>query len=198
MLQDHGRDVEQYARRRQQRAMLPRVYGDFIAGLTAWDWFVTITFRREAVSDLAVTQIGGYLRDIQRNTGKPVGLVLAKEFGSWPGRFHCHHLLITGVGRLFASVLVVGSLPTRFGRSEIRVFNPEQAAFLHRDICGEGARATAFRRHPGGHRSFLACVAGLCDWWTGHNPRPLILPRSFYRLGLGRWHRDLIAFARPL
>lgn len=110
MLQDHGRDAERWASRRQRRALLPLAYGDFIAGLAAWDWFVTITFRNEAVSDLAVARINEYLADIQRSTGKPVGWVLAEEFGSWGGRFHCH-LLLTGVGSPLPPVLVVGSVP---------------------------------------------------------------------------------------
>src|SRR5215472_817072 len=100
MLQDHGREVERSAKRRQQRAVLPSAFGEFIAGIAPWDWWVTLTFRDEVVPDQGLAKILEYLGDVQRNTGRPVGWVLAEEFGGWGGRFHCH-LLITGVGRLY-------------------------------------------------------------------------------------------------
>lgn len=187
MLQDHGREVERWAKRAQWRAMLPRAYGDFIAGLAAWDWFVTITFRNEIASDLAIERIKEYLADIQRSTGKPVGWVLAEEFGSWGGRFHCH-LLITGVARLYRHFWWSEAF-RRFGRSEIRPFNPERAAAFY---TAKYAAKALGQLHFGGTlagsdlslQTVPKCAGG------GRDSIPSAdLPRAFYRLGLGRWHR---------
>lgn len=187
MLQDHGREVERWARRRQQRMMLPRTYGEFIAAKAAWDWFVTITFRNEAVSDLAIARINEYLADIQRNTGKPVGWVLAEEFGSWGGRFHCH-LLITGVARLSRRFWWSEAF-RRFGRSEIRPFDPERDAAFY---TAKYAAKALGELHFGGVLEGTDLSFALLPRTFGggrDTVQSVDLPRSFYRLGMGRWHR---------
>jgi hypothetical protein len=45
MLADHGREMESWALKCRQRRELPKAFGEFIAHLCAWDWFLTITFR---------------------------------------------------------------------------------------------------------------------------------------------------------
>jgi hypothetical protein len=187
MLQDHGREVERWAKRKQQRAAMPMAYGDFIAGLAPWDWWVTITFRSEAVPDLATTRIGEYLAHIQKSTGKPVGWVLAEEFGSWGGRFHCH-LLITGVRRLPRRFWWHEAF-RRFGRSEIRPFNPARAAAFYTakyaakalgqlhfggTLAGTDLSLLALPKSAGGGRDSVLCPD---------------LERAFYRLTRGKWHR---------
>lgn len=44
-MKDHRSELERWALRRRQRRELPRAFGQFIAQLCAWDWFLTITFR---------------------------------------------------------------------------------------------------------------------------------------------------------
>ena len=187
MLQDHGREVERCARRRQQRAAMPSAYGNFIAGLALWDWWVTITFRSEAVRDLAIARIDEYLADIRRSTGKPVGWVLAEEFGSWGGRYHCH-LLITGVARLSRRFWWSEAF-RRFGRSEIRPFNPERYAAFY---------TAKYAAKPYGQLHFGGTLAGsdlsfLTLPKSSGGGRDSVLsadlPRSHYRLSLGKWHR---------
>ncbi|MGC9995683.1 MAG: hypothetical protein ABSE79_10200 [Terriglobia bacterium] len=45
MLADHRREIESWALRCHQRRELPGAFGEFIAHLCVWDWFLTITFR---------------------------------------------------------------------------------------------------------------------------------------------------------
>jgi hypothetical protein len=121
MLQDHGREVERWAKRRHQRAMLPSAFGEFVATLAPWDWWVTATFRSEVVPDQGFSKIRDYLSEVQPSTGKPVGWVLAEEFGGRGGRFHCH-LLVTGVRRLHRRFWWSEGF-WRFGRTQIEPFD---------------------------------------------------------------------------
>src|SRR5437764_4559173 len=126
-LTDHRMRQEEWGRRSQQRAALPEAYGEFISTLALWDWFVTLTFREAIVRDLAVTRIEAWLADIQAAVGgKQIGWLLAEEFGRMGGRYHCH-LLVTGVEGQTRKFWWSEAF-RRFGRSEIRPFNPEQAA----------------------------------------------------------------------
>jgi len=121
---------EEWNRRKQYRAILPEAYGQFISTVAEWDWFVTITFREIVVRDLAVAQIEEWLADIQAAAGgKQIGWLLAEEFGRMGGRYHCH-LLVTGVARQSRKFWWSEAF-RRFGRSEIRVFNSEQAAAFY-------------------------------------------------------------------
>ena len=114
-------------RRNQQRAILPEVYGELLA---PWDWFVTLTFREVIVSDLAVARIEEWLADIQAAVGgKDIGWLLAEEFGRMGGRYHCH-LLVTGVAKQSRKFWWSEAF-RRFGRSEIRPFDPTQAAAFY-------------------------------------------------------------------
>lgn len=73
-LTDHRVRQEEFMKRKQQRAVLPEVYGQFISALAEWDWFVTITFREIVVRDLAVARIEEWLADIQAAAGgKQIG-----------------------------------------------------------------------------------------------------------------------------
>ena len=129
MLQVHGQTLARWAAVRRRRAILPGAFGEFMAGLAPWDWFVTLTFRTDIVPGQGVSSIREYLSDIQRSTGKPVGWALAEEFGSWGGRFHCH-LLITGVGRVSRRFWWSEAF-RRFGRATIEPFDPARGAAFY-------------------------------------------------------------------
>jgi len=121
---------EEWARRRQQRAMLPEAYGAFISALAEWDWFVTITFREIIPRDLAMARIEEWLADIQGAVGaKHIGWLLAEEFGRLGGRYHCH-LLVSGVLNQLRKFWW-REAHRRFGRSQIKPFDPQQAAAFY-------------------------------------------------------------------
>src|SRR5260370_11601477 len=100
-LTDHRKSQEEWARRKHQRALLPSAFGEFISGLATWSWFVTITFKGDPPArDAALKAIQEWLADIQAAAGgRPMGWVIAEEFGRAGGRWHCH-LLICGVSDL--------------------------------------------------------------------------------------------------
>jgi hypothetical protein len=90
MLADHGREVERWALRCRQRREMPRAFGEFMAGLALWDWFMNpISFRDDwrnahrshdkpsvktgpPCSDEALHYLGAYFADLQRMAGKPI------------------------------------------------------------------------------------------------------------------------------
>ena len=129
-LADHRMRQEDWAKRRQHGAMLPEAYGEFLSKLANWDWFVTITFRDILPRDLAIARIEEWLADIQAGVGgKQIGWILAEEFGRIGGRYHCH-MLVTGVGRERRKFWWSEAF-RRFGRSEIRPFDPRKAAAFY-------------------------------------------------------------------
>jgi len=129
-LTDHRIRQEAWAKRDQWRAVLPDAYGEFLSKLAKWDWFVTITFREIPPRDLAIARIEEWLADIQASVGgKQIGWVIAEEFGRIGGRYHCH-MLVTGVGKERRTVWWSEAF-RRFGRSEIREFDPQKAAAFY-------------------------------------------------------------------
>jgi len=129
-LADHRMRQEDWAKRKHHRAVLPDAYGEFLSKLADWDWFVTITFRDILPRDLAIARIEEWLADIQAGVGgKQIGWILAEEFGRIGGRYHCH-MLVTGVGRERRKFWWSEAF-RRFGRSEIRPFDPQRAAAFY-------------------------------------------------------------------
>ncbi len=129
-LADHRKRQEEWAKRNQQRETLPDAYGEFLSKLADWDWFVTITFRDILPRDLAIARIEEWLADIQAGVGgKQIGWILAEEFGRIGGRHHCH-MLVTGVGKERRKFWWNEAF-RRFGRSEIRPFDPRKAAAFY-------------------------------------------------------------------
>jgi hypothetical protein len=129
-LADHRMRQEAWAKRKQQRAMLPDAYGEFLSKLAEWDWFVTITFRDILPRDLAIARVQEWLADIQAQVGgKQIGWILAEEFGRIGGRYHCH-MLVTGAGKERRKFWWSEAF-RRFGRSEIRPFDPQKAAAFY-------------------------------------------------------------------
>ena len=120
-LVDHRRAQERWALRCRQRRELPRAFGEFLADLTDWDWFMNpISFRDDwrnahrasdkpspktgpPCSDEALAYLGEYFADVQRMAGKPIGWVIGEDFGPLGGRYHCHALVVL-VGRSFQTI----------------------------------------------------------------------------------------------
>jgi len=130
-LVDHSRKTERFAKERQVRGQLPDAFGEFLAGLADWDWFVNpITFRGDApCSDGAMKRIGEWLADLEVHAGKPIGWVIAEEFGPLGGRPHCHGL-ICGVSHLHMQFWWAEAF-RRFGRTRIDPFDPARAGAFY-------------------------------------------------------------------
>ena len=199
-LADHRMRQEEWARKRQQRATLPEAYGEFISTLAEWDWFVTITFREITVRDLAVARIEEWLADIQATAGgKQIGWLLAEEFGRIGGRYHCH-LLVTGVVNQTRKFWWREAF-RRFGRSEIRPFDREQAAafyaakyaakqlgFVHFGGTLDGKLLHQFAHAADGRREWRDAlnVSSAGSKTHGVVSPSVDLERDFYRLTFNR------------
>lgn len=204
MLTDHGRTIERLAGERQARENLPEAWGNFLACLAAWDWFVTITFKGDAPRpEKALKRILLWLADLQAQAGgKAIGWIIAEEFGRAGGRYHCH-LLIAGVGhlqrRFWWSVAF-----ERFGRTRIEPFDPEKAAAFY---AAKYAAKALGAIHTGGTlagrelHSLRHAKDGRREWadLTEQSSPPQAthvsvapsasVSRDLYRLGLKRWRR---------
>ena len=202
-LTDHRMRQEKWASSQQLRAMLPEAYGEFISLLVKWDWFVTITFKEITARDLAVARIEEWLADIQGAVGgKQIGWLLAEEFGRIGGRYHCH-LLLTGVRNQQRKFWWREAF-RRFGRSEIRPFDPERAAafyaakyaakqlgFIHFGGTLAGTTLHQFAHAPDGRREWRDALNESSKGVATHGVvSPSVdLPRDFYRMTLNRGKR---------
>ncbi|MGH9353138.1 MAG: rolling circle replication-associated protein [Terriglobia bacterium] len=195
MLKDNKAAQERWARRKAQRQGIAPAFGQFIAGLASWDWFVTITFRN-AVSNphAVVAAIKEWLANVEMMASARMGYLLAEEFGGLGGRFHCH-LLVAGVAALRRDFWWREAF-RRFGRTEIKPFNPEQGAAYY---------AAKYAAKSLGNLHFGGAFRG-CEVRREENNFELkgvevvskrgsevvssdALPRDFFHMGLGRWHR---------
>lgn len=135
----HLRDLkvaqERWAFRQRERRLLPQVFGEFIASLAEWDWFMNPTFRDDSrtggppVRDVALARIDEYLSLLQKAASRPIGWVTAEEFGSMGGRLHCH-MLIAGVRNLRRKFWWAEA-HRRFGRTRIEPFDPTRGAAFY-------------------------------------------------------------------
>src|SRR5215472_4531007 len=125
---------------RRERGKLALVFGEFIAGLVPWSWFVNpISFRDDwrnahrrpdwlsrksgpPYPDEVLAYMKEFLGDVEKQAGHPIGWVIAEEFGRLGGRFHCH-ALVTGVGELRRDFWWQEAF-RRFGRTRIDPFDP--------------------------------------------------------------------------
>jgi len=89
---------------------LKKCWGEFISGLSAWDWFATLTFRDrpKADYDRGWTKVGThyasrafktFIKEIQKETKTKVKWVCGLEYQKWRGVPH-YHVLIQGVSKL--------------------------------------------------------------------------------------------------
>jgi hypothetical protein len=203
-LTDHAQTQERRARERARRKLLPREYGEFIAGLTPWSWFVTITFKGDApVADAGLAAIREWLADLQAAAGgRPIGWAIAEEFGRVGGRWHCH-LLISGVSRLHRRFWWSEAF-RRFGRTKIEPFNPlKGAAFyaakyaakalgrIHFGGVLAGCEFDRLAHYPDGRRYWDESFLNSSPPSATHG---VLVPsadveREYFRPLLRRWHR---------
>lgn len=202
-LVDHARSQERYAERERRRASLPKTYGEFLADLP-WDWFVNpITFRQEVpCPDSAMERIGEWLADIEAHAGRPIGWVIAEEFGALGGRWHCHGL-IHGTAHLRRDFWWAEAF-RRFGRTRIEPFDPARAAAfyaakyaakalgkIHFGGILAGVELSRVIRPDGVHRSWVDSLAKSSEPSRTHTvvSPSADMDRDFFRLNLGKWHR---------
>lgn len=194
MLVDHRFQQEGWAQESRQRRKLPRAFGMFIASLAAWDWFINpLSFRDRTpgfgppVPDIALSRITEFLLRIQSNAGRPIGWVVAEEFGRLGGRYHCH-ALITGVPDLSRQFWQREAYRC-FGRTRIAPFDPKRGAALY--VAKYEGRLTG-QVHLGG------CMRGIdlskCEQSRSvGGGRDLTvsppMPSGLYRQCLHRWYR---------
>lgn len=184
--------------------MLPGAFGDFLARVAPWSWFINpITFRGDApCSDAAMKAIAEWLADIQAHAGaSEVGWVIAEEFGALGGRWHAHGL-VAGVSRL-ERTFWWGEALRRFGRTRIEPFDPERAGAFY---AAKYAAKALGNIHFGGTLSGVELsrvirVNGRRAWDDSFaissapkRTHAVALPsadveKTFFRLGLRRWHR---------
>ena len=202
MLQDRRESQERWAFRRRERRRLPEAFGDFIAGLDRWSWFVTVTFQdKNPVPDAVMARLKEWLADIEKMAGSPIGWVIAEEFGSLGGRFHCH-LLVSGVSHLPRDFWWREAF-RRFGRNRIEPFDPSRgAAFYAAKYASKSLGAIHFGGALGDRDlSDMNTSDGdfkLVGEAVGRQEKPTFgcevvqsaeVPKIFYRLSLPRWHR---------
>lgn len=203
-LADHAWRQEKWAARRRSRAELPEAFGHFLASLASWSWFINpITFRGDApCSDGAMKAIQEWIGDIQAHAGaSPVGWVIAEEFGALGGRWHAHGL-VSGVSHLIREFWWREAF-RRFGRTRIEPFDPERAAcFYAAKYAAKALGALHFGGNlagvelsrmvrENGHRTWDDSLADSSQPARTHgvvSPSASV-ERTFFRLGLRRWHR---------
>lgn len=186
------------------RAALPEAFGNFLASLAVWSWFINpITFRGDApCSDAAMKSIEEWLADLQAHAGKRVGWVIAEEFGALGGRWHAHGL-ICGVSHLPRGFWW-NEAYRRFGRTRIEPFDPARAGAFY---AAKYAAKALGKIHFGGtlngvELSRVVRPGGVRRTWADSltessnavHTHSVIAPsanleRTFFRLGLRRWHR---------
>jgi hypothetical protein len=193
MLVDHAEAQKRWTRTRRERRQQARAFGEFLADVSLWDWFVNpISFRDDGpsgppVPGLALSRIKDFFGLLHKAASKPVGWVIAEEFGRLGGRYHCH-ALVTGVADLHRKFWWAEA-HRRFGRTRIEPFDRERAATFY---------AAKYEAKQLGGLHFGGTLAGvdlsLCEEPSSEGGgqtvvRSVEVPKVFYRLGLKRWHR---------
>jgi len=193
MLSDRRHAQERWTADRRRRREVADSFGYFLADLAEWDWFMNpISFRDDGpdgppVPDAALSRIREYFGLVQRGASKPIGWVVAEEFGRLGGRYHCH-ALVTGVSDLWRKFWWAEAF-RRFGRTLIDPFDRERAAAFY---------AAKYEAKQLGGLHFGGTLAGkrLSDFEIpipSGGKHVIVasdqLPGDYFRLGLGRWHR---------
>jgi len=144
-----------------------------------------------------------WLADLRAHAGRPIGWLIAEEFGRQGGRWHCHGL-ICGVSHLQRRFWWAEAY-RRFGRTRIEPFDPGKAGAFY---AAKYAAKALGRIHFGGTLNGVelsrvvrpdgaarrAWADSLAESSKAVRTRALIVPsahleKSFFRLGLRRWHR---------
>jgi hypothetical protein len=194
VLTDHRIKQERWAREERERRSLPLAFGIFIAGLASWDWFFNpLSFRDEPpdagppLREVALRRIEEYLSLIQKHAGQPIGWVIAEEYGRLGGRYHCH-LLVAGVRHLPRDFWR-REANRRFGFTRIELFHPTRGAAYY---------AAKYEGRRDGEVRLGGTLAGtdLSRWEESRSQGggrdvaiSSALGKSYFHMGLGRWHR---------
>lgn len=211
-LRDFKVAQERWAFRQRERRLLPQAFGEFIGSLANWDWFINpLTFRDDSrtggppVRDVALARIYEYLSLLQKAASGPIGWVIAEEFGSIGGRWHCH-ILIAGVRNL-PRKFWWAEAHRRFGWTRLEPFDPTRgAAFYAAKYAAKALGNIHFGGILGDHRlSLLAPSSEGVEVFAlseGSSESKRVtetqveiaasaeLPQAFYRLSMPRWHRN--------
>ena len=75
------------------RSVLRNAWGDFLSGVVAWDWFLTLTFREPVPSFRAYRLFAKFCREIEKAAGQPIAWFRGDEYGPRGGRLHLHALM---------------------------------------------------------------------------------------------------------
>jgi len=136
---------------------------------------------------VAIARIEAWLRQIQKEAGKPIGWVIAEQFGRLGERWHCH-ALVTGVSHLYRRKFWLEAY-RRFGYTRIEPFDPERGAAFY---------AAKYAGRSLGEIHFGGTLAGidLSNWHVcpaeGGGRDVVVsvpLPKQFFHMTLPRRHR---------
>jgi hypothetical protein len=194
MLPDRRIELERWARENTQRERLPRAFGKFVAELAEWDWFINpLSFRDRIsgfgppVSNLALKGITEFLLRVQSEAGRPVGWVIAEEYGQLGERYHSH-ALITGVRHLSREDWEKEAF-RRFGRTRFQVFDRQHGAAVY--VTKYAGKLTDRIDFGGFLRGgdLAKCVQSRSFGGCRDVVKSQPLPQSYFHRCLPRWHR---------
>ena len=194
MLTDHRIELERLARENKQRKLMPRAFGKFVAELAEWAWFINpLSFRDRIagfgppVSNLALKGIAEFLLRVQSEARRPVGWVIAEEYGQLGGRYHSH-ALITGVRHLSREDWEKEAFRC-FGRTQIEPFDRQRgAAFYVAKYAGKLTDRIDFGGFLKGC-DLAKCVQSRSFGGCRDVVKSQPLPQSYFHRCLPRWHR---------
>jgi hypothetical protein len=132
-------------------------------------------------------RIKEWLKDIEKAAGKPIGWVIAEEFGRWGGRWHCH-ILITGVLHLCRKKFLLEAC-RRFGYTSIEPYDPARGAAYY---LAKYSGRTLGEIHFGGTLAGVdlsQCEKSLSEGGGRDVTVSVPLPKSFFHMCLTRRHR---------
>ena len=136
---------------------------------------------------VAIAQIEEWLMEIESVAGKPIGWMIAEEFGRAGGRWHCH-ALVTGVRHLYRGKFWLEAY-RRFGYTRIEPFDPARGAAFY---AAKYAGRTLGEIHFGGTLAGINLSKREESSVEGGGRDVAVsvpLPRSYFHLCLPRWHR---------
>jgi len=123
--------------RYESQEKLKKCWGEFLSGLSSWDWWVTLTFRDRSKEEQerGWTKVGThyaarafkiFIKEIQKETKTKVKWVCGLEYQRWRGVPH-YHALIQGVSKL-RRLDWMDWWYGRYGIARIVAYNPKQGA----------------------------------------------------------------------
>jgi len=139
------------------------------------------------IPQVALSRIKDWLTDVEKAAGKPIGWMIAEEFGRLGGRWHCH-ALVTGVRHLYRGKFWLEAY-RRFGYTRIEPFDPARgAAFYAAKYAGRSLGEIHFGGALAGV-DLSECEKSLSEGGGQDVAVSVPLPRSYFHLCLPRRHR---------